>query len=214
MMSDPKTPANPPEPTAQERAAAKTQMPSIGSIPTASPGNVDKIRDILFGAQMRDYEKRFARLEARFLKEFNELRADTERRLDSLEGHFRKEIESLLQRIKSESNERTEANKDTLRELKETAKDIEKKISGTNEALSQGQREQRQSLLDQSRNLRQEFQDKINELAKLTDAMTLELRVDKADRVLLANLFTEVSMRLRGNTAGQFDLDSQVLGNE
>jgi len=32
-------------------------------------GNVDKIRDILFGSQMRDYESRFARLEETLIKE-------------------------------------------------------------------------------------------------------------------------------------------------
>ena len=30
---------------------------------SAEGANVDKIRDILFGSQMRDYEKRFSRLE-------------------------------------------------------------------------------------------------------------------------------------------------------
>ena len=30
--------------------------------------NVDKIRDILFGSNMREYEKRFARLEERLTK--------------------------------------------------------------------------------------------------------------------------------------------------
>ena len=33
------------------------------------PGNVDKIRDILFGSQMRDYDSRFSRFEERLLKE-------------------------------------------------------------------------------------------------------------------------------------------------
>lgn len=31
----------------------------------AAGGNVDKIRDILFGGQMRDYDRRFARVEDR-----------------------------------------------------------------------------------------------------------------------------------------------------
>ena len=34
----------------------------------ASDDNVDKIRQILFGGQMRDYEDRFAELEARLAK--------------------------------------------------------------------------------------------------------------------------------------------------
>ena len=36
--------------------------------------NVDKIRDILFGGQMRDYEQRFARVEEETAKELNRLR--------------------------------------------------------------------------------------------------------------------------------------------
>ena len=43
-----------------------------GAIPDTAPmptppdtGNVDKIRDILFGSQMRDYDRRFSTLEER-----------------------------------------------------------------------------------------------------------------------------------------------------
>ena len=36
--------------------------------------NVDKIRDILFGSQMRDYDKRFGRLEDRLIKDAESLR--------------------------------------------------------------------------------------------------------------------------------------------
>ena len=36
-------------------------------------GNVDKIRDILFGSQMRDYETRFARLEETLAKEISDM---------------------------------------------------------------------------------------------------------------------------------------------
>ena len=38
--------------------------------------NVDKIRDILFGSNMREYEKRFARLEERLTKSSDALRDD------------------------------------------------------------------------------------------------------------------------------------------
>src|ERR1700749_3579611 len=43
-------------------------------------GNVDKIRDILFGSQMRDYESRFARLEEALVKETAEIRETSRRR--------------------------------------------------------------------------------------------------------------------------------------
>src|SRR5579862_6649484 len=50
-----------------------------------SPGNIDKIRDILFGSNMRDYEMRFARLEEALKKESSDLRDTTRHNLESLE---------------------------------------------------------------------------------------------------------------------------------
>ena len=42
--------------------------------------NVDKIRDILFGSNMREYEKRFGRLEERLTKSSDALREDLKKR--------------------------------------------------------------------------------------------------------------------------------------
>src|SRR5262245_36278718 len=39
----------------------------------AGGASLDKVRDILFGVQMRDYERRFARLEERLLKDTSDL---------------------------------------------------------------------------------------------------------------------------------------------
>ena len=47
--------------------------------------NVEKIRDILFGSQMRDYEKRFQRLEERLTKDAEALREELKKRFDGLE---------------------------------------------------------------------------------------------------------------------------------
>src|SRR3974390_155448 len=67
--------------------------------------NVDKIRDILFGANMREYEKRFARLEEKLTKSSDALRDDLKKRFDSLESFMREEMESNNQRLKAEKAE-------------------------------------------------------------------------------------------------------------
>ena len=52
--------------------------------PAANEGNVDQIRDILFGGQMRDYERRFEELEERMKRE-----TERNRRLQALlRGNF------------------------------------------------------------------------------------------------------------------------------
>ena len=45
-------------------------------------GNIDKIRDILFGSQSRDFERRFTRMEERMIKEISDMRDDTRKKLD------------------------------------------------------------------------------------------------------------------------------------
>src|SRR3979409_1479285 len=72
-------------------------------------GNIDKIREILFGIQMRDYEKRFARLEERLLKESGDLREEAKKRFDSLELYIKHEMEALTERLTAEQHARTES---------------------------------------------------------------------------------------------------------
>ena len=72
----------------------------------SSSNNLEKIREILLGGQMREVEKRFLRLEERLTKLSYDLRDDLNRSLTSLEGFVKKEIESLNDRFLTESNER------------------------------------------------------------------------------------------------------------
>src|SRR5947209_505376 len=79
------------------------------SQPDSGPGNIDKIRDILFGSNMREYEQRFARLEEALRKESSDLRDTTRRHLESLEGFVQKELTALEARMNTERAERSES---------------------------------------------------------------------------------------------------------
>ena len=52
--------------------------------------SVDKIRDILFGSQIKNYESRFVRLEETLARETAELKETMRRRFESVEGFFRR----------------------------------------------------------------------------------------------------------------------------
>jgi DNA anti-recombination protein RmuC len=158
--------------------------------------NLEKIRDILFGAQVDDFEKKFARLEERLLKETADSRAETKKRFDSLEGFIRKEVESLADRLRGEQEERMDAGKDLSRELRETAKGLEKKLGSLDEQTTRSQRELRQQILDQSKALTEEIRTRIRESATALSKELKELRAEKTDRTALAGLFTEAAMRL------------------
>src|SRR6202162_5426794 len=88
----------------RKRRGRKMASPAEAKIPNTSGkeggegANVDKIRDILFGSQMRDYEKRFIRLEDNVTKAIEGLREDMTKRLDNLRAFVRQEVDSLSTR--------------------------------------------------------------------------------------------------------------------
>src|SRR6202453_1084113 len=130
---------------------ADAKMHNSNSKENAEGANVDKIRDILFGSQMRDYEKRFVRLEDTVTKALATLREDMTKRLDTLGSFIRQEVDSLNTRLKSEKSERTESFKEISREIKDGGKVIEKKLSQLEEQMSDGQGELRAKLLEHSK---------------------------------------------------------------
>src|ERR1700752_1662556 len=95
----------------------------------ASGASIDKVRDILFGGQMREFERRFTRLEERLLKETTDLRAHVKSRLEALEAFSKKESESLADQLKAEKDSRVEALTGLSRELKDTAKSFERRAT-------------------------------------------------------------------------------------
>lgn len=174
------------------------QPPALDGQP-ASTENVDKIRDILFGTQMRDYERRFLRLEERLLKECADLRSDTHKRLDATDAYIKHEIESLAERLNRERTERIENVEDFLGKLTELTKDFERKVRQIEDQNSKSQRDFRQQLLEQGKLLSDEIRTKFEEISSLCELRLQELRADKVDRSALASLLNETALRLTGD---------------
>ncbi|HVE65976.1 MAG TPA: hypothetical protein VNC59_05305 [Thermoanaerobaculia bacterium] len=185
---------------ARDEAKAGNGSPRKGSADSsadpAGGGNLEKIRDILFGAQVHDFEKRFARLEERLLKETADARADTKKRFESLESFIKKEVESLADRLKTEQADRAESVKEIGRELRETAKTLEKRLAAQDEQATKSQRELRQQILDQSKSLTDEIRSRNRETTTTLSRELTELRAEKTDRAALAGFLTDVAVRL------------------
>ena len=85
--------------------------------------------------------------------------------------------------------------------MKETVKSFETRASEIEDQAAQAQRELREELLDQSKTLRDEIYKSQQESGAAVDRAAKELRSDKADRSALAELFTEMALRLSGEDA-------------
>ena len=190
----------------QLKVSVETRKPGaddsdVKALVDESPGsgNLDKVRDILFGAQSREYEKRFTRLEERLLKEAAELRCDLKSHFDSLEMYVKKEVESLTGRMKNEHREKSESMKALGHELGALGKQIQERIAQLDDQANQGQRELRQQVLDQHKNLSQEIQQKNADLSSMLEKAVEELRDEKLDRASLAEMFMESALRLNND---------------
>jgi hypothetical protein len=164
-------------------------------------GNVDKIRDILFGNQMRDYDKRFSRFEERLLKETSDLREDVKRRFAAIEAYIKNELTALSDRQKADQAANGEAVKEIGRDLKEAVKANEKKATQLEEQNAKAQRDLRQQILEESKRLTDEIEQKTRELSTVWESESRDLRGSFADRLALADLFAEVSLRLKNGSA-------------
>jgi hypothetical protein len=162
----------------------------------SSPGNIDKIRDILFGSNMRDYEQRFSRLEEALKKESSELRDTTRRHLESLEAFVHKELAALEVRLNAERDERSESHSRLATDLSAAASSILKKVGELENHEAQAKREIRNDLLQQSKELTDAIRNKGEEVVALLERRSQELQHSKTDRAALAGLFNEVALRL------------------
>lgn len=163
---------------------------------TTGPGHLEKVRDILFGSQMREVERRFLRLEERLVKETNDLKEDLKRRLDVLEAYTNKEADALAGRLRQEQSERLDAHGALARDLAAAASAFERRTIALDEQQARAQREIRQSILEQQQRLSDEMRSKVDEVLAALAREAHELRNDKTDRTALAALLKEMAMRL------------------
>ena len=140
----------------------------------AMPGSVDKIRDILFGGHIEEYEQRFVRLEQLVARFAGELEERTAKRIDALEAQLRKDLDRLGESLKAEQENRSGQTKELARDVKDLGKTVQKQLSDVEAQLRSSERSVRDQLTEQ------------------IDA----LRAEKTDRATLGALLAEVAMRL------------------
>lgn len=165
-------------------------------------GNMDKIRDLLVGPQMRDYDRRVLRVEERLERELAAMRDELKKSLGLFDSFIKQEIEALSSRLRAEQSERKTSIKDLGDEARAISQRLEQAASQFDEQLAASQRELRQQLLEQQRALGDEIRDKSIEAAQALKREADDLRHQKTDRAALAALLTEMAMRLNDD----FDL--------
>jgi gas vesicle protein len=170
------------------------QIPvSTTGLPAAEGVSVDKIRDILFGNQMQDYDRRFTALEERLLQKINDLESESARNLSILESTVKKQLESLVNQFREEKDRRLDTDKELQRSLRETGQALEKRLGMLSDQQSRLERDFADQSGQQAQSLREEIKRKNEEMRSSMDKMFGELSNVKTERNLLAGLFVEIA---------------------
>jgi hypothetical protein len=176
--------------------------------------SIDKIRDIIFGHQMRDYEKRFIMLEERMQQQIDSLRNETVKRLEAVEIIIKKEIDALSDRLKTEKSMRTQTARESSREIKDMAKKISSDIARLEDRQSKDARETRQQLLDLTKNLSRDIWYKHSEVSKALELAVKELNENKVARSTLSEILLEVAIRTSDDLANKFNINAGDVKND
>jgi len=168
--------------------------------PEPPPESLDKVRDILFGGQMRAVEARLQGLESRLLQAQESLRSEFTKQLDALDGLVQKEVQSLTDRLGTERAKRTEELKALAAEFRETAKHLEQRHLKLEATSGQADAELREGILQHSKAVSADLTRLAERLTNELNQSVEELKADKASLSALAALFSDMASRLGGAT--------------
>jgi len=110
--------------------------------------------------------------------------------------YMKGELKSLADRLMSEQNARADAVKSLSDGIKDVSHAFEKKVTAIDEQAAKSESDLRQKILAQSKDLSDEIHKRHNDMLSALQRESSEIRDDKADRTALAELFTEMAMRL------------------
>ena len=177
---------------------AKKQTRNQSALTTDNvDGNVDKIREILFGGQMRDYEQRFADLESRLTKNIELIANNFEKRMDRLDVFAKRELDKLSEQVKDERKARRDEGKQGSKDLKELAQQLESWYAELEEQIGSETHELRGLLQEQGEELSGMVNDSYDQLSKSLAEETRSLADGKLAPEDLAALLNEVASRLK-----------------
>lgn len=182
--------------SAKKKKTAATEAASEAPHADETPENLEKVRDILFGGQMRAVDQRLATLEKRFQRDLENARKDTDKRLSNFESFFKKELESLTKKLTSERSKRSDDLKSTNAEMQDGFKTIEKQISKLDDAASKADAELRTAILEHTQSVSEQIKSTSDEISNELRQAVLELRGEKLDTASLVQLLSDMALHL------------------
>lgn len=161
-------------------------------------GNIDQIRDIIFGAQLREYDNRFDKIDSDLSMMQQDIQARIEQVRTVLSTEMRTAFDSLEKKIKSISLNTQEESADMRQQIDR----INRKFSSSIEALDEAIDNQTGSIRDELSQTRERLSEETRilktQVFEELDRRFSMLREVKVSRDDMAEILFELGMRLKG----------------
>jgi len=162
-------------------------------------GNIDQIRDIIFGAQLREYDNRFDKIES----EVSMLQQDIQDRVEQLKTVFSTELRTTVDSLDKKIKTLTVNTQEDSADFRQQLDRLNRKFSGNIDSLNSDLEKQTNALRDELGQTRDSLQDDVRGLrTQVLDELERRfsmLKDVKVSRYDMAEILFELGMRLKGS---------------
>lgn len=166
-------------------------------------GNVDQIREILFGSQSRELKEKFDKLENSIQSIHEEMR----KKMEQTQSDFNSRIESELEAIGRKMKNITTQQQDEFADVRDASLKQEKRLQNALDIVEEelnAKREQLQKQQSQTTtSLRSQMDTLKDELLGALDTKISELGLNKLSRDDAAEIMMEAAMAMKGKQINQ-----------
>ncbi len=166
-------------------------------------GNVDQIREILFGSQSRELQDKANKIE----ESLKTIQEEMRKKIQQIESDFNSRIDAELEAISRKMKNMLSQQQDEFADVRDNALKQEKRIQNSLENVEEELNAKREQLQKQhSENnsaLRAQMDTLQDELLKALDDKITELSTAKLSRDDAADIMMEVAMAMKGTQINQ-----------
>ena len=174
-------------------AISQSEPSSVPGQVSPEEANLAKVRELLFGNQVRSSEQQFKALET----ELATLKTDFETRLERLEDIVHKGFDSITQQIQAEREERKAAIATTEASIQTLGDDTLHKQAQLDQKIDREAQALLQKILDHSSQFSEALQQKSQDLLRdINEESKRRQQQERAHNSRLSALFGELSERL------------------
>lgn len=176
---------------------------------TKETENISKIRDILFGNNLTELEKRLTKTESFLRVEITSLDEKLTNRFDELKSSAKESftaIDSQLQNEKEKSEKEIIQLREELYQIRQSVRQLDEKFSSEFGAIKQW-------LIEQQDGLSKQHQKTINDLKFQLFGQVDDLRQSKVERSALAVILSEIAMQMVDKEPATSDSDISVTND-